>query len=244
MKPCSFLALLLAAAVLAACSTHVDTAPARTTSASAPVPAAPRTFDLDTVRSDYFRGFAGDEAALAAASDACDRVLAVNANDPEALAWRGAVDSARSAHAYERGDFVNGRAAWDHAMERLNRAAALAPSSLAARIPRGAVLFGAIPYLQDPALQRALLPVAISDYELAYAREAAHLDDEPVHGRSELLFALADGYAQLGDEEHARLWYGRLNEHAPATELAAYGRRYLAGERKLGARPACTGCHG
>ena len=250
----SLVSSALLVSLLAACA-GAGTAPSSPTSAAktsttaaetraADPTTAPAAFDWNAVRVVYFRGLGGDAPALKEAAAICDAALARDPNDPVALVWKGAVDVAVSSHAYQTGDQVRGRAAWDLGMQEMDRATSSAPDRLEVRVPRGAVLFGVVPYLPDPALAKTLLKTAISDYELAFAREQAKFEEMPVHGRSELLFALADGYSRLGDAAAARVWYERLVQHAPQTELASYGRRYLAGERELGQRPSCTGCHG
>ena len=59
--------------------------------AAAPQATPPQTaqrFDM-VVRTDFFAGFAGDEARLAKGMATCEEVLAVTPNHAEALVWHG-----------------------------------------------------------------------------------------------------------------------------------------------------------
>src|SRR4051794_37830734 len=68
---------------------------------------AGQRFDL-IVRTDFFAGFAGDQARLDKGMTACERVLADNPNHAEALVWHGSGLAFTAGRAFQKGDMKTG----------------------------------------------------------------------------------------------------------------------------------------
>jgi tetratricopeptide (TPR) repeat protein len=240
------LGTILFAALAAACAG----APSTTTPAVAPSPAgvaerqpqAPRERLELKVRADFFAGMAGDDAAFARAMKVCDDALAANADDAEALVWRGAGHLFESGMAYRKGDMATGGTLWGRGLGEMDRAVTLDPDNLGVRIPRGAALLGAAPHIPDPAVARTLYERAASDYQVALRVQEPYMTKLSTHAREELFFGLADAHAQLGDDAKARTYFERLVRDVPDSQLLPYARAWLSGS-KPDPRPACTGCH-
>src|SRR5262245_54116077 len=99
-------------------------------------------FDM-VVRSDFFAGFAGDEARLNKAMETCERALAENPKHAEALVWHGSGLAFQAGVAFQKGDMKSGGELWQRGMDEMNSAVILAPDKVGVRIPRGAVLLQA-----------------------------------------------------------------------------------------------------
>ena len=120
-------------------------------------------FDM-AVRSDFFAGFAGDEARLKKGMDACEQALAENPKHAEALVWHGSGLAFQAGSAFQKGDMKTGGELWQRGMEEMNTAVTLAPDNVAVRIPRGAVLLQATMNMPPP-MAKPLLESALADYE-------------------------------------------------------------------------------
>jgi tetratricopeptide (TPR) repeat protein len=241
----ALLGTVLFAALAAACaSVPPATPPAAPTSAGVAErqPQAPRERLELKVRADFFAGMAGDDAAFARAMKVCDDALAANADDAEALVWRGAGHLFESGMAYRKGDVATGGTLWGRGLGEMDRAVALDPDDLGVRIPRGAALLGAAPHIPDPAVARTLYERAAADYQVALRVQEPYLTKLSTHAREELFFGLADAQAQLGDKEQARAYFERLVRDVPDSQLLPYARAWLSGA-KPDPRPGCTGCH-
>ncbi len=240
------LGTILFAALAAACAG----APSAATPAVTPSPAgvaerqpqAPRERLELKVRADFFAGMAGDDAAFARAMKVCDDALAANADDAEALVWRGAGLLFESGMAYRKGDMATGGTLWGRGLGEMDRAVTLEPDNLGVRIPRGAALLGAAPHIPDPAVARTLYERAASDYRVALRVQEPYMTKLSTHAREELFFGLADAHAQLGDDAKARTYFERLVRDVPDSQLLPYARAWLSGG-KPDPRPGCTGCH-
>ena len=98
--------------------------------------AAPRSadqrFDM-VVRSDFFAGFAGDEARLKKGMDACEKALADNPKNAEALVWHGSGLAFQAGAAFRTGDAQTGGGLWTRGMEEMDRAVSLEPDNVGVR---------------------------------------------------------------------------------------------------------------
>ena len=210
---------------------------------SAPSPAAaPGRFDL-LVRTDFFAGFAGDEARLAKGMKACERELAINPNHAEALVWHGSGLAFSSGMAYQKGDMQAGAELWQRGMDEMDKAAALEPDNVGVRIPRGAVLLQSTEFM-PPERARPLIEKGVADYEHVLALQSAYFSTIGDHPKGELLFGLAEGYSRLGNLDKARKYFDRLLADAPASGQAPKARAWLENgtiPKSLGL--GCVGCH-
>jgi tetratricopeptide (TPR) repeat protein len=202
--------------------------------------APPGRFDM-AVRAHFFAGFSGDMARFEKAMTLCETLLADNPDHAEALVWHGAGVAFRSGLAFRAGDFEKGMELWGRGMAEMERAVSLQPDNVAVRIPRAAALIEASRQM-PPAQGAPVLKIAVDDYERVLALQASYFDTLSDHARGELLFALADGWARLGDKEKARGYFMRLTSSASSSGRVTYAKAWLDG-----APPSspgrCVGCH-
>lgn len=205
---------------------------------------APARFDM-LVRTDFFAGFAGDEARLKNGMDACEKTLAENPNHAEALVWHGSGLAFQGGMAFMRGDQQAGMDLWTRGLGEMDRAVALAPENVGVLVPRGAMLMQATRNMPPP-VAKPLLEKAVGDYEKTLALQDASgyfatLGDHP---KGELLFGLAESYARLGQPDKARPYFERLIKDAPNSGQTPKAREWLAtGTLPKTTGLGCVGCH-
>jgi tetratricopeptide (TPR) repeat protein len=206
--------------------------------------APPARFDY-VVRADFFAGFGGDPARLARGMDECERTLAATPDHAEALVWHGAGLTFQGGTAFQRGDTQTGLELWNRGLAEMDRAVALDPDNVGVRIPRGAMLLQATRNL-PPSMAKPLIEKGVGDYERTLALQTASgvFAAFGSHPRGELLFGLADGYARLGDVEHARAYFERLIKDAPDSGQAPKAREWMTnGSLPPSKGVTCVGCH-
>ena len=211
-------------------------------STQAAPPPTPQRFDM-VVRTDFFAGFAGDEARLAKGMATCEEVLAGTPNHAEALVWHGSGLAFNAGRAFQKGDMKTGGELWQRGMEEMDKAAGLEPDNVGVRIPRGALLLQATRNMA-PAMARPLIEKAVGDYEHVLVLQSAYFSTMGDHPKGELLFGLAEGYSRLGNAEKARTYFERLIADAPSSGQAPKAKAWLS----TGALPkseglGCVGCH-
>jgi tetratricopeptide (TPR) repeat protein len=205
-------------------------------------PAAPQRFDY-LVRADFFAGAAGDQARLDKVIEVCEHALAENPKHAEAMVWHGAAILVRAGQAFQKGDSATGAPTFDRGMKEMNDAAALAPDNPGVLIPRAAVLFEATRGMPAQ-MARPLLESALANYEHVLSVQSPYWSTLGDHGKGELMFGLADGYARLGDQQKAREYFERLIKDAPTSGQAPRAKQWI----ETGTMPkanglSCTGCH-
>ena len=204
-------------------------------------PAAQR-FDM-AVRSDFFAGFAGNEARLKKGMDASEQALAENPKHAEALVWHGSGLAFQAGAAFQKGDMKTGGELWQRGMEEMNTAVTLAPDSVGVRIPRGAVLLQATMNM-PPAMAKPLLESALADYEHVLELQSSYFNTLGDHPKGELLFGLAEGYGRLGQPEKARMFFERLVKDAPTSGQTPKAKQWLTdGTLPKTQGLGCVGCH-
>jgi tetratricopeptide (TPR) repeat protein len=204
--------------------------------------AEPERFDM-IVRGDFFAGFAGSTARLAKGMAVCERALAANPDNAEALVWHGSGLAFNAGTAFQSGDMTTGGDLWQRGMQEMDKAVALEPDNVGVRIPRGAVLLQASMNM-PPAMARPLVEKGVGDYEHVLALQSAYFGTLGDHPKGELLFGLAEGYSRLGNNDKARLYFSRLIADAPASGQAPRAQAWLT----TGSLPTiqglgCVGCH-
>jgi tetratricopeptide (TPR) repeat protein len=209
---------------------------------AAQAPAAPQRFDY-LVRADFFAGVAGNDARLQQAIDLCERTLAENPKHAEALVWHGASLLVRSGQAFAKGDMANGGTLFGRGLKEMDDAVALAADNPAVLIPRAAVLFEATKNM-PPDAARPLVQSAIVNYEHVLDVQAPAWSKLGEHGKGELLFGLAEGFARLGQQDKARMYFERLIKDAPTSGQAPKAREWMAsGTIPKSNGTSCVGCH-
>jgi len=204
----------------------------------------PDRFDM-LVRTDFFAGFAGDEARLKKGMDVCERTLADNPKHAEALVWHGSGLAFQAGMAFQKGDSQTGMELWTRGTTEMDSAVELAPDNVGVRIPRGAMLMQATRNM-PPAMAAPLLQKAIGDYErtLDLQTSSGYFATLGDHPKGELLFGLAEAYARLGQADKAREYFERLTRDAPASGQTPKAREWLAtGTLPKATGLGCVGCH-
>jgi tetratricopeptide (TPR) repeat protein len=195
------------------------------------------------VRADFFAGFAGDEARLKKAMDACEQALADNPKHAEALVWHGGGLAFQAGMAFQKGDMKTGGELWQRGMDEMNAAVALEPDKVGVRIPRGAVLLQATMNM-PPAMAKPLLESAVADYEHVLELQSPYFNTLGDHPKGELLFGLAEGYSRLGHPEKARIYFERLVKDAPTSGQTPKAKQWLTdGTLPKNQGIGCVGCH-
>jgi tetratricopeptide (TPR) repeat protein len=202
----------------------------------------PQRFDY-IVRADFFAGAAGDEARLQKVIDTCEQALAANPQHAEAMVWHGATVLVRASQAFQKGDATTGRLLFEKGVTEMTGAVALAPNNPGVLIPRGAVLLEATRNMPAD-MARPLVQSAVANYEHALEVQGPAFGALGDHGKGELLFGLADGWARLGDRQKARQYFERLIADAPGSGQVAKAREWLAtGVVPTSNGSSCVGCH-
>lgn len=192
------------------------------------------------VRSDFFRGFAGDQAALARGLAACEKVLASDPQDAEALVWHGSGTYFLAGQAFRAGDRQKGSELAAKALREMDLAVELEPRNLAVRIPRGATLLTATRHM-SPEIARPLRQKALTDYELALEKQGSALAGVTDHARGELLSGLAELYLRLGQPEKAAPYLKQLVSGVAGKPYADRASEWTATGEPANAQ--CMGCH-
>jgi tetratricopeptide (TPR) repeat protein len=226
-------------ATLAACATTQSPPPAASPHV-AKADAKPERFD-DKIRQDFFDGIRGDAAALDRAQKLCEDTLAQHPDQPEALVWHGAAITARSNLAFRSGDRDKAMELYAKGTGEMDRAVSLAPTSVAVRIPRGAVYLAMAHFVPQPE-QTKLVQEGVSDYEATLAVQTAYFKTLTLHSREQLLYGLTDGYAMLGNTDKARATYERMRKDAAGSALLTRAAERAAGHEVAGNAP-CEQCH-
>jgi hypothetical protein len=204
---------------------------------------AQQRFDFK-VREDMFDGMDGNKEAFDRAMKLIADTLAANPDHAEALVWRGDGRLFLAGEAFQRGAIAEGHKLAAEAVADMDRAVALAPGSIAVRVPRAA---GLMPYARglrrfDPAEADKLTRIAIGDFEFVLAASQPHWSTISTHGRGEVLGALADNWLAVGETAKADSFLDRMIAELPGTPYAQN-----AGKRR--ADPSapvpltCLGCH-
>lgn len=216
-------------------STKIQSSSARTDSRE--------RFDF-LVRSDFFAGFAGDQAALERGMKVCEETLAQKPNHAEALVWHGGGLMFIAGQAFQRTDFRKGAELWDRGLKEMDRAVELEPNNVGVLIPRGAALLQASRFIQDKASQRSLLEKGVGDHEKVLELQKAYFNKLSSHSRGELLFGLAEGSVRLGNTDKARAYFLRIANECKDSIREKQANAWL----EKGVLPAtgamsCSGCH-
>jgi hypothetical protein len=199
-------------------------------------------FDM-VVRTDFFAGFAGDEARLKKGMEACEQILATNPRHAEALVWHGSGLLFQGGMAFAGGNPHRGGDLFGRGLEEMNRAVVLEPENVGVLIPQAAVLLVATRNM-PPDAARPLIEQAVGNYERVLTIQAPYFSTLGDHPKGELLFGLAEGYSRLGKPELARRYFERLINDAPESGQAPRARMWLdTGSIPKTEGLGCVGCH-
>jgi hypothetical protein len=209
-----------------------------------PPPERPARFD-NLVRDDFYAGFQGDAEALQRGMSSCEKALARDPKNADALVWHGSGLIFRSGEPSQRGDYAAAAGLWDKGMAEMDAAVALEPRSVTVLLARAATLESAAPYgAWRPGQVETMWQKAGSDYAATLKLQAGYWDKLSTHARGELLNGLALSWVHRGDPAQADRVFRRVVDELPKTRYSAAAREWLA-------RPApapdrnfiCVGCH-
>src|SRR6516162_455330 len=161
----------------------------------APSQEASGRFDY-LVREDMFKGFEGDIEAFDRAMALCEKRLAVDPDDAEALVWHGAGLLVRAGAAFQAGGREQGIQMTLQATREMSRAVALKPDSVAVLIPRATALLGAATHITDRSRKGDYARQAADDFEKVLALQQPFLGSLAPHPKGELFGGLAESWSQ------------------------------------------------
>lgn len=197
----------------------------------------------ETVRTDFFAGFAGDSAALERGMRKAEAAIAGSPKESsEALAWHGGGLLFLSGQKFQQQDTAAGVDLWSRGNSELEKAGELAPDKLAVLIPRAAIWM-AVSRFSPPDIGLPLARKAVVDFERVYEVQKPYFDTLSTHMRGELLFNLGDGFARLGQNDKARFYFDKLIAVGPATGHMEQAQLYMKGEKYEVKGTGCVGCH-
>jgi tetratricopeptide (TPR) repeat protein len=195
------------------------------------------------MRNDMFAGLAGNADALQRGLAACDKVLAENPREPEALVWRGIGGLIGAQFEMKKGNAQQALQLSQQGVEMMDRAVGIAPRDFNVRIPRGAALREATKQM-PPAIAKPLLETAKSDFQDLFDLQKNTLDTLGAHPLGELLQALGDINSRQGNVNEAAKYYGMIPSRLPNTEYAKRAATWLATKQPLPSdQSTCVGCH-
>jgi tetratricopeptide (TPR) repeat protein len=195
------------------------------------------------VRSYFFAGYAGDNAALQKGMKICEDALATDPKNAEALVWHGSGIYYQAFVAFQQGDQQKGMELAQRGGKEMDDAVAMAPDSLGVRIPRGAFLLTSSHFVGDPGIAKGMIAKGISDLERAYAIQEPNLSKMGVHPKGELFIGLADGYSRLGQQNKAEDWFKRIATEMKGTPYEASADLWLRTRSLAPEKAGCIGCH-
>src|SRR5215831_12017253 len=202
----------------------------------------PVRFDF-LVREDFFVGLAGDEKALERAMKACDKALAKDPRNAEALVWHGAGTYFLGGRMMSSGDWQRGKDSVVRGSREMDEGVALKPG-LETLIPRASVLMEGARHIQSKEYREAALKKSVNDFEQVLKLDSADFAQHCEHARGELLGNLAQGWYLLGDQDKAWQYLTRMTNELKGSVYA------VASAKVLKTSPApenvhltCMGCH-
>jgi tetratricopeptide (TPR) repeat protein len=195
------------------------------------------------VRTYFFSGYAGDNAALQKGMKICEDALATDPKNAEALVWHGSGVYYQAFQAFQQGDQQKGVELARRGTKEMDDAVTMAPDDLGVRIPRGAFLLTSSHSVGDPTVARGMIEKGISDFERAYAIQEPNLAKMGVHPKGELFIGLADGYSRLGQPEKAEEWFKRIATEMKGTPYGASANLWLQTKSLPPEKAGCFGCH-
>lgn len=195
------------------------------------------------IRNDLFGAFGGDLTAFKRGMDACEKLLAQNPNNAEALVWHGAGILYQSRLDGET-DGQKRIALFGKGTSEMDRAVNLEPDNIAVRIPRGGTLRMLTPGMPNFPILTTLIENARSDYQRVFDLQKDQLDHLGTHPLGELLQGLGDLYSRQGKAKDAEFYYAMIQIRLKGTPYAERADEWMKTKQPLPpAQTACIGCH-
>ena len=203
---------------------------------------AQERFDM-AIRNDFFAGFGGNAEALDRGMAACEKALAVDGSNAEALVWHGAGLYYKGGQASQHNDAANGQELVMKGLSEMDRAVELAPSNPGVRIPRGAVLLQSTLYMPENPMKEQLLKNSLADYEKTLELQADRFSTLGTHPRGELLFGIADAHRRLGEDAAAQKMFERISTELKGSVYQKRADIWLQTKTLTPQQATCAGCH-
>ena len=201
----------------------------------------PERFD-EKVGELFFAGFAGNQDALQRGMAMCEETLAADPDHPGALVWQASGWFYESSFAFAEGDPETGMGLYNKAVAQFDRAVALAPDSLETLIPRAAVYLSTAPYVEHAPTRNWLLETVVGDYTKVLELQKPYFHNLTVHGRGELLGAMAEALWLLERRDEAQVYLDRIVAELPDSPYALMAQRQLD-DPETRTQLTCLGCH-
>ncbi|HJT90149.1 MAG TPA: hypothetical protein VJ732_19900 [Bryobacteraceae bacterium] len=198
----------------------------------------------DLTRADVFATFMGPPERFEALMKAVDASLIANPSNPYARFLHGVGLARRSVDASRRQDFKGAGELWQQALADMDRARNLAPDDEKIIGSRAALLISASRQMPE-GLERPFLPSVSADFQKVLRAWDADGHRRSVHERGELLTGLAESLARTGQQERARIYFGRILTDLPDSVYASRARQWLDGspDSRKPSFFTCVGCH-
>ncbi len=178
-----------------------------------------RGFDR-LVMADYVKAAGGDSAALERLLGACAEAIEVDAENAEALAWRGAARMFEAGAASDSGDMMAAMTHVNKALADLARAGSLEMDNPGVRIIAAQTL---LVLAQNHPIEQMAKGYATQGIEHATAGLASlhgNWGAQPIALKGRLMSDVAAAHERLGEPNKARDWYNRVIGAVPGSVWA------------------------
>jgi predicted Zn-dependent protease len=185
-----------------------------------------RAFERE-VFADFVQAAQGNDEAKARLVAACERALEADAENAEAIAWRGAARMFEAGAASSNGDF---RAAMNHtnaSLADLNRARELEPENPGVRMVAANTLLNLARYHPIDTMAKAYAKQGVEDAKVALSKLYGSWDKQPSDVKGQLMLGVAQGYEKLGETTTARDWFNRVIGAVPGSTWAEQAQAWI-----------------
>jgi tetratricopeptide (TPR) repeat protein len=167
---------------------------------------------FESLQKDFDKGMQGDTKAFKTAMKQSEELLAKNPKDSETLVLHGSATLFQAGQAFQTGNFGEGGKLWQKGQTEMDQAVKISPDNVNVLMTRGTTYLSASK--QFPVKEEAdrLFKIGIGDYEKITLDK--NFKQFPEGLRSQILFALAEGYVQMKDNNKARDYYQILSTDA------------------------------
>ncbi|MBL8235051.1 MAG: hypothetical protein JNL98_41500 [Bryobacterales bacterium] len=194
------------------------------------------------VREEIFAGFmTGDMPRFESGMAKLRDILAVEPNNPAALAWQGGGQVLRAVRAREAGDMQKYRDLYQEAQLQFTKALELAPNNISVLVVSGgtSIMFG--DRLAEPDRQQAF-ELGYRNYFAASELQKQVMDKLPPHFRGELWSGLALAADRLDKRADREKYIALMKEQLQGTPYPSRAERW-ANQTRIEGSYMCLSCH-
>ena len=167
---------------------------------------------FDSLQKDFGAGMSGDEKAFKNALNQSEELLSKNPKDAEILVLHGSATLFLAGQNFQAGNFSEGGKLWQKGQTEMDEAVKLSPENINILMTRGTTYLSASKQFPVKEEAERLLKIGIGDYEKITLDK--NFKQFPEGLRSNILFGLAEGYAQMKDNRKALDFYRILSTDA------------------------------